>query len=146
MAIIDYVRKAKEKAGSQKKLARALGVTPTAISFVLNGSLVPGEDLLMRLADYLGEDPAALFLQVKLEKASVKARPVWKKLLQHLTAATIAGLMVAVLVQLPSPASGSVSPDYVYYVKCLFAAVAFGIPLAFSALFTPRGWGNDTNS
>lgn len=57
----EKIRQAREKAGmSQHELARALGISSTAISFWESGKTAPTVGNLYRLASILGVEPGDL--------------------------------------------------------------------------------------
>lgn len=79
----DYLKKAAGKAGSQNKLGIMLGVSGSAVSIIAMGGSGWTDDVILKLADFLGEDPAKLFLLRKLERCTEKTRPYWEEVFKR---------------------------------------------------------------
>lgn len=105
-SINPYFEKAAQKAGSANKAAQALKTSQSNISRLM-GYGSPGDDLILRLAEYLGEDPEKLLLLSHAEYGPEKARPVWTELLRRFSGA--AALLLALT--LAGSASAAISVD-----------------------------------
>ena len=108
-----YFQKAIEKAGSGNKLAAALKTTGGNITRVVIGAGFPGDETILRLAAYLGEDPRKMLLLNQTERAPEAARPAWEKVFKKFAgAAAIAFVVSTVLSALPCLAGGA-GPMYI---------------------------------
>jgi hypothetical protein len=135
-SIKTYIERAAKKAGSGNKAAAALRMSQGNFSRLMAYG-APGDDLLIRLAEYLGEDPEKLLLLARSEYASEKARPLWSQLLKRYIPPAAAALLVMVLAATsgadPLPSSWGAcliraSECNVYYVKLwlvLFLSLIF---------------------
>jgi plasmid maintenance system antidote protein VapI len=85
--IRDYLLAGIEKAGSGNKLASALKTTGANITRIKDGAGFPGDETIIRLADYLGENREKLLLINQTERAPESARPEWKELLKRFAGA-----------------------------------------------------------
>ncbi len=138
---IRYFRAATEKAGSQNKLAGILKVSPPTIAFYLAGAIRPSDDILVKLADFLGKDPVKILVEARIEKEHGLARPVWQKILSNLTAAAVAGMIV-----LPAVVPLQVvNPALYIMLNSLIMAVVFGTLYAPSPISRPMGGKNVEN-
>lgn len=61
--------KAKRNITSDYKLSKALGVTNSQMSKYQNGTVVPGPIVAFRIAEILGDQPAAVIADFELERA-----------------------------------------------------------------------------
>lgn len=95
-SIKSYIEKAVQKAGSGNKAAAALKTSQGNICRLMAYG-APGDELVLRLAEYLGEDPEKLLLLAHAEYAPEKAQPVWARLLKKHVPAAAAVLAIAVV-------------------------------------------------
>jgi hypothetical protein len=107
-SIRDYLQKAVEKAGSVNKLASALQTSHPNLLRVINHSGFPGDETVIRLADYLGENRKKLLLINQAERAPEGARGEWNTIVKKFAGAAVVVFCVsAVLSALPCLAGGA---------------------------------------
>jgi len=109
-SIRDYLRKGISQAGSLNKLAGAIKTASPNITRILQGSGFPGDDVVIRLADYLSENREKLLLINQAERAPEGARGEWNTIVKKFAgAAAIAFIVSTVLTALPCLAGGAES-------------------------------------
>lgn len=87
--------KAKRNITSDYKLSKALGVTNSQMSKYQSGTVVPGPVVAFRIAEILGDQPAAVIADLELERAEKTGKAddaeEWKSFVKKLggVAATI---------------------------------------------------------
>ena len=79
----NYFEKGIKLAGGVNKLAAVIRTSGAKISRITMGIGIPGEDVIVRLADYLKEDTGRLLLLRNLEKCPDKSRPYWREVLKR---------------------------------------------------------------
>ncbi len=95
-SINPYFQRAIDKAGSENKAAIVLKTSQGNLNRLKNFG-TPGDDLVIRLAEYLGEDPTRLLLIVQTERSPEKAKPLWARLLKKHVPAAAAVLLMALV-------------------------------------------------
>jgi hypothetical protein len=107
-SIRDYFQKGIEKAGSVNRLASALQTSHPNLLRVINHSGFPGDETVIRLADYLGENQEKLLLINQAERAPEGARGQWQTIMKKFAgAAAIAFIVATVLSALPCLSSAA---------------------------------------
>ena len=76
--IREYLEKAARKAGSFNRLAAALKTSSANLTRLTLGAGHPGDETVLRLADYLGENREKLLLINQTERAPEGARGQWR--------------------------------------------------------------------
>lgn len=119
-----YVESVMQRAAikNQKELAARAGITPSAVNIMMRADFVPSDELCIKLASLVGDDPAKVILIAHAAKASESARPVWEKILRTVAAAALV-LVISFSV---------------YYVKCFFRAVRVRLSCLFLPLAVAR--------
>jgi hypothetical protein len=109
----DYFREGVEKAGSMNKLGVQLRTSGVTVSRFLMGLGFPEDELIVRLAEYIGEDPAKLLLLRSLEKCPETSRRHWKTILKRYAsvALIVACTFPSSLGFSSSNAEASIAPD-----------------------------------
>jgi hypothetical protein len=92
-----YFKKGAKKAGSGNKLGYVLGTSGANISRILMGRGFCDDYLLLKLAEYLGEDPIRLLLLRSVESCPRISRPHWKEVIKR-----YAAVALIILCTLPS--------------------------------------------
>jgi transcriptional regulator with XRE-family HTH domain len=138
MQTSEYLDAARSRAGipSDYALAARLGVSRGAVSNWRVGRGFPEPLYAFRLAELADVDPARLVADLELQRAEREHRDAtaagWRSILQRISGAAAAVVMVAGLGAVPSPsqASGSqprVNPDSSLYImltcKCTMSGV-----------------------
>ena len=102
-----YFQKAIEKAGSGNKLAAALKTTGGNITRVVIGAGFPGDETILRLAAYLGEDPKKLLLINQTERAPEGARGEWQTIMKKFAGAAVIAFVVSTALPCLTGAAGT---------------------------------------
>jgi plasmid maintenance system antidote protein VapI len=124
-----YFQKAIEKAGSGNKLAAALKTTGGNITRVVIGAGFPGDETILRLAAYLGEDPQKLLLINQTERAPEAARPAWEKVFRKFAGAAVVIFCFASVLEAALPClSGGAGPMYIMSNIVLASLLLLTIP------------------
>lgn len=76
--IREHLEAAARKAGSFNRLAAHLKTSSANLTRLTLGAGHPGDETVIRLAAYLGEDPKKLLLQNQAERAPEGARGQWE--------------------------------------------------------------------
>lgn len=145
--IREYFQQAIEKAGSGNKLAAALKTTGGNITRVMIGAGFPGDETVIRLADYLGENREKLLLINQTERAPEAARASWEKVFKKFAGAAMllfcAGSLMAGALPHSAERLTSAAGNNVYYVKCALAWIIILIfpPAASDKCFQRSGSG-----
>jgi len=90
-----YFQKAIEKAGSGNKLAAALKTTGGNITRVVMGAGFPGDETILRLAAYLGEDPQKMLLLNQVERSPERVRGQWESIARKFAGAAVVAFVVS---------------------------------------------------
>lgn len=109
--IQDYIETGIRKAGSKNALGHVIKTSSPNMDRVTRGHGHLGEDKIMLLAEFLGEDPEKLLLLNQLGKAPEESRALWADLLKKLThAAAVAAVLVPLQGVFTAPAEASITP------------------------------------
>jgi hypothetical protein len=127
-SIRDYFQKGIKKAGSVNKLASALQTSHPNLLRVINRSGFPGDETVIRLADYLGEIREKLLLINQAERAPEGARGEWQTIFKKFAGAAVVAFMVStVLSALPCLAGGA-GPMYIMSNAVLASLLLLTLP------------------
>lgn len=127
-SIRDYFLKAAQKAGSYNKLSAALKTTCGNLNRISTGAGFPGDETILRLAAYLGEDPQKMLLLNQAERAPEGARGQWQTIMKKFAgAAAIAFIVATVLSSLPCLAGGA-GPMYIMSNAILASILLLTLP------------------
>ncbi len=79
-----YIESVKLRQGmkSDRELALKLGVSTTAMYNVTKGSGIPSDEVCVRVAELVGDDPIKVLLLAHACKASEKSRPYWDEVIK----------------------------------------------------------------
>jgi hypothetical protein len=100
----EYVMAGIQKAGGVNKLARELRTTGGNITRLKDGMGSCGEEIAVRLAEYLSADPERLLIIIQAEKCPEKTRHLWADIYRRVAGATAAIALLALVSPDPSPA------------------------------------------
>lgn len=106
----DYLQEAIEKLGetSDAKAARALKITPTALSRYLLGERIMDDFTCIMVADVLGIQGMEIIAAAQMERETSEERKrVWEDFRRKLGVMGVAGLIVIVMMGLPQQANAS---------------------------------------
>jgi len=123
--ILSCFEKAIEKAGSRIRLAGALKTTPGNLTRIMLGAGYPGDEVVIRLALFLEEDPEELLLLNSMERATGPAKDYWMAIVAKycLKPVTIILVFLFLIAVSTSTADAEVPPllsnaaENIYYVK-----------------------------
>lgn len=77
----DNIEKAIDKAGSLRKLAKVLGVTPGYVSEVRSGKKTLSPERAVEIAEYIGADPrVAAFENLAAHASDEQSRSMWQRM------------------------------------------------------------------
>lgn len=79
----DYFKKAAIKAGSQNKLGIVLGTSGNNVSRIVMGMGFCEDEMIVKLAEYIEEDPARLLVLQNTERCTEKSRHYWQEVLKR---------------------------------------------------------------
>lgn len=116
-AYLDRARAA-ARAPSDYALAQQLGITRQHVSDMRRGLALPGDDLMVRIAELAGEDAERAILLLDYWKArNGAAKAVRKRLVERLGGVTVALALGFTAIGAPSPSRAAFSADRetVYY-------------------------------
>ena len=106
-SIRDYFQKGIEKAGSVNRLAGALQTSHPNLLRVINHSGFPGDETVIRLADYLGENQEKLLLINQAERAPKGARGQWQTIMKKFAGAAVVAFVVSTALPCLTGAAGT---------------------------------------
>lgn len=101
MKTVDYLAAVKQKLNlsTDYKLAKALGVPSNLVSKYQSGKNIPGPLTCFKIAEILGDQPAAVIADLELERAEKTAKDQdadeWKGLIKKLGGAAMSILLAA---------------------------------------------------
>lgn len=78
--VADWFAIAAEKAGNPYRLCRILKTSQSNIHRIMSGGGHAGDEIILRLAQFLGADPIPIIILSHTEAASAVMRPVWEEL------------------------------------------------------------------
>ena len=106
-SIRDFLQAGIQKAGSGNKLAAELKTSSANINRLTTGTGFPGDETVIRLAKYLGEDPQKLLLLNQAERAPEAARPEWEKVFKKFAGAAVVAFVVSTALPCLTGAAGT---------------------------------------
>ena len=120
MDVLTYLDRARAVAGleSDYALARALGVTKQHVSDIRRGIALPGDELMLRVAELAGEDQELAVMRLLYWKARHgAAKATYRRIIERLSGATVALALGFSALGAPAPSARAFSDKSpsVYY-------------------------------
>jgi transcriptional regulator with XRE-family HTH domain len=120
MDLSAYLDAAKAARGipSDNQLASALGLTRGAVSAMRCGRALPGDEIMLHVAELAGENTELALLRLNYWRARFgTAKATYKKMIERLAGAGAAALLGFTVIGGPSPSARAFSdyPQSVYY-------------------------------
>jgi len=106
MNINDYLQAASERAGglSDRRLAQRLDISPNSVSHMRLGQMLPGPDLMVRIAALAGRDARAALLELDEAKAKGdEAKAHYRAIREIVARAAGAAMLAMAAIMLPAP-------------------------------------------
>lgn len=127
--IRDYLLEGIKKAGSGNKLAAALKTTGANITRLCSGTGFAGDETVIRLADYLGENREKLLLINQAERAPEGARGEWQTIMKKFAGAAVVLFCFATVLSAALPCLiGAAGPMYIMSNVLLASLLLLTIP------------------
>lgn len=113
-SIRDYLQTAIKKAGSVHKLAGELRTSHPNLLRIQSHAGFPGDETVLRLADYLGENREKLLLINQAERAPEGARGEWQTIMKKFAGAAVVIFCFATVLDAALPClMGGAGPMYI---------------------------------